>query len=312
MRLLFAGTPRFAVPSLEALVKEHEICAVLTTPDRGSGRGKKLIQSPLKQKALALDLPLCRPDTLDDKFIDEIKNLKAELLVVAAYGVIFKESFLNIFPKGGINLHPSLLPKYRGPSPIPAVILAGEAETGVTIQKLALKMDAGDILAQESYPLTGQETASCLSQTLSEQGAGLLLSVVRAIANGTAQARPQNQEDVSFCKLVRKEDGRIGWHKSADYISRMIRAYHPWPGVYTKLKDKTLFFQEGFVHTEHIFEAGHAPGEVLGVDKQCGILINTNNGILCIQKLQLEFKKPLAWQDFLNGHKDFIGSILGG
>ena len=219
---------------------------------------------------------------------------------------------LNIFPKGGINVHPSLLPKYRGPSPIPAVILAGEQETGITIQKLALKMDAGDILAQKCYSLTGKETAASLSQTLSEQGAALLLSVVRAIENGTAQAWPQHDQEVSFCKLLHKQHGRIDWQKSAEYISRMIRAYDPWPGVYTEFKGKILFFQEGFVYTGQIAKAGHTAGEVLGVDKQHGILIHTNSGILCIRKLQLEFKKPLGWCDFLNGHKDFIGSVLGG
>ncbi|MBN1797386.1 MAG: methionyl-tRNA formyltransferase [Spirochaetales bacterium] len=312
MRLLFAGTPRFAVPSLETLAKEHDICAVLTAPDRQAGRGNKVIPSAVKQSAEALGLPLYQPEKLDDEFIAEIKALKAELLAVAAYGVIFKEKFLNIFPRGGINLHPSLLPKYRGPSPIPAVILAGERETGVTIQTLALKMDAGDILAQERYPLAGGETTVDLSQTLSEQGAQLLLSAVNAIQNGTAEARPQRAEEVSFCKLVRKEHGRIDWRKEADYISRMIRAYYPWPGVYTTFKDKKLFFLQGFTYKERVFKSGHTPGEVLGVDKQCGILINTNNGILCIKELQVEFKKPSAWKDFLNGHKDFIGAKLGG
>jgi methionyl-tRNA formyltransferase len=312
MRLVFAGTPRFAVPSLEALQKEHEICGVLTAPDRVSGRGKKVVSSAVKQKAEALGLPLYQPEKLDDTFIDTIKALNAELLVVAAYGVIFKEDFLNVFPLGGINLHPSLLPKYRGPSPIPAVILAGEQKTGVTVQRLALKMDAGDILAQESYPLTGAETTFELSQILSEQGAELLASVVHDLEDNTVHAYPQSEEDVSYCKLIRKEDGKIDWQKSADYISRMIRAYDPWPGVYTEFKGVTLFFKQGCVCEKQDTDPENAPGKVLGVDKQHGILINTNNGILCIRRLQLEYKKPSAWRDFLNGHKDFVGSILGG
>ena len=312
MRLLFAGTPRFAVPSLEALAEEHDVCAVLTAPDRKAGRGNKLIRSAVKQSASALDLPLYQPANLDDDFIARVQTLDADLLVVAAYGVIFKKDFLDIFPRGGINLHPSLLPKYRGPSPIPAVILAGEPETGLTVQKLALRMDAGDILAQERHPLTGRETAAELSQTLSQKGAGLLLSVVNAIQNGTAKARPQRAEDASFCKLVRKEHGRIDWQRGAEYIARMIRAYDPWPGVFTTFKHKKLFFLKGFAHPEQVFTSTHTPGEVLGVDKQHGILIHTNNGILCVTELQLEFKKPSKWKDFLNGHKDVIGSILGG
>jgi methionyl-tRNA formyltransferase len=312
MRLVFAGTPRFAVPGLEALQKDHEICGVLTAPDRVSGRGKRVTASAVKQKAQALGLPLYQPQKLDDAFAAAIKALDATLLVVAAYGVIFKKDFLDIFPLGGINLHPSLLPKYRGPSPIPAVILAGEEKTGVTVQKLALKMDAGDILTQESCTLTGGETTLELSRRLSEQGAELLASAVNALENNTARAHPQNEEEVSYCKLLRKEDGKIDWQKSAAYICRMIRAYDPWPGVYTQFKGTALFFRQGRVYEERAVERGKAPGTVLGVDKQHGILINTNSGILCIQRLQLEYKKPSEWRDFLNGHKDFIGVQLGG
>jgi methionyl-tRNA formyltransferase len=312
MRLFFAGTPQFAVPSLEAVAREHDVCGVLTNPDRPAGRGKGIKHSPVKEKALALELKLFQPQKLDEEFINEVKGLAPELLLVVAYGSIFRENFLSIFPKGGINLHPSLLPRYRGPSPIPAVILAGEKETGITIQKLALKMDAGDILKQEKYPLTGQETCASLSDFLSLKGAELMLFALRELESGKIRFVPQDENQASFCKLVHKEDGRINWQNSALYIQRMIRAYHPWPGVYTTFEGTILFFHQGYVYANQFFTEEKITGKVLGVDKQHGILINTTDGVLCVQTLQLEFKKPQGFREFLNGHKNLVGSTLGG
>jgi methionyl-tRNA formyltransferase len=312
MRLVFAGTPQFAVPSLHAAVKEHEVCAVLTAPDRAAGRGKKVGSSAVKQAAAELGTAVLQPERFDEAFISRIRELGPELLVVAAYGVIFKKAFLDAFPLGAVNVHPSLLPRFRGPSPIPAAILAGDAETGVTIQRLALKMDSGDILAQERRPLTGKETTAGLTPELSVMGAKLLQDVLTALANRTAAPRPQDEENASYCKLVHKEDGRIDWSKGAAYIGRMMRAYDPWPGAFTTYNGTSLFLRSGYTHPQPIFDAENAPGTVLGVDKQHGILIHTNNGVLCVQSLQLQFKKPCLWRDFLNGHKDFIGTILGG
>jgi methionyl-tRNA formyltransferase len=312
MRLLFAGTPQFAVPALTAAAAEHDVCGVLTAPDGKAGRGRTPRVPAVKQKAVELGLPVFQPENPDESFIAQVRAAGPELLVVAAYGVIFKKPFLDAFPRGAVNVHPSLLPRYRGPSPIPAAILAGDAETGVTIQRLALKMDTGDILAQAHCPLSGTETTGSLTGALSAMGADLLTAVLRDMERGTLHERAQREEEASYCRLVHKQDGRVDWRSGADYISRMIRAYDPWPGAFSSYKGQNLYFRRGYPHPEGVSGAESAPGSVLGVDKQHGILIHTNNGILCIQELQLEFKRSCPWRDFLNGHKDFIGSILGG
>jgi methionyl-tRNA formyltransferase len=312
MRLLFAGTPQFAIPALATAAAEHDICGVLTAPDSRAGRGRATLAPAVKQKAVELGLPVFQPETINESFIEQVRAAAPELLVVAAFGVIFRKPFLDAFPRGAINVHPSLLPRYRGPSPISAAILAGDAETGVTIQRLALKMDSGDILAQARRPLSGDETTGSLTKDLSLIGAELLKTVLRDMEDHTLRALAQEEERASYCRLVRKQDGRIDWQNGAEYISRMIRAYDPWPGAYTAYKGQNLYFRRGYLCTEGFSGTENTAGTVLGVDKQHGILIHTNNGILCIQELQLEFKRSCSWRDFLNGHKDFIGSILGG
>ncbi len=309
MNVLFAGTPDFAVPVLDAVSRSFPVCGVLTAIDKPQGRGKKLQVSPVKEKAIELGLTILQPAILDEKAIDDIKRLSPEILVVAAFGKIFKENFLSVFPKGGINLHPSLLPLYRGPAPIPAVILAGETETGITVQKLALRMDTGDILSQTRLRLEGTETTESLTKISSETGAEMVVNVLESIVSDTVRPIAQDESKATYCKLVKKEFGLLDWKNTAQYIERQIRAYYPWPKAFTSFDGRQLAVTEACLYNGKE-NSGNVPGFVLGVDKQCGILVQTGNGILGIKRLQIQTKQETDYRSFLNGHK-IVDHVLG-
>ncbi len=312
MRILFAGSPFLAVPSLERIAREQQVVGVLTCCDRPAGRGGGLEPSPVKLSALALGLHLLQPARLDAAAIDEVKRLDPQLLVVAAFGRIFRKEFLDIFPGGGINLHPSLLPRHRGPSPISAAILEGDVETGVTVQKLALRFDTGDILAQRAVPLDGSETTGTLTASLAVTGAELLAEVLASAPAGQAPiGTPQDEERASYCRIVRKEDGRIDWAEPARLIERKVRAYDPWPRADTTWNGASLLLLKTAVYPGTFTDAGE-PGRVLASDKRHGLLVRTGDGVLAVERLQLQFKKPLDWRSFLNGHPDLVGARLGG
>jgi methionyl-tRNA formyltransferase len=259
--------------------------------------------------------------------------LRPDLLVSFAYGRIFGPRFLEIFPLGGINIHPSLLPKYRGPSPIPAAILNRDTETGISIQKLAPEMDAGDILVQERIPLSGRETAGALSGIAAERGAALLSALLSALPstmpdalprrsgacrNGRSlpEGTPQNHAEATYCSLLSREEGFIDWRAGAEDIDARIRAFTPWPLCMTRQGELELYILRGRPYGAAAGIAGGGgpaaaePGTVLGIDKQAGILIQTGNGIFAAERLQYRTRKALEWRDFLNGAKDFIGSRL--
>ena len=329
MRVLFAGTPAFVVPCLEAAAEGRHVCGVLTNPDRPSGRGRRTIPPPIKEHARRLGIPSLQPGRLDNEALDRVRSLEPDVLVVAAYSRIFKKSFIDLFPRGGINVHPSLLPRLRGPSPVQAAILAGDGETGVTVQRLALRMDAGDILAQQRIPLTGRETSPELLETAFRLGAGLLRGVLQRMETGPIEGTPQRDEEATYCRLISREEGLIDWRESAVIIDRKIRAYLPWPRAHTLYGGSELYLLYGDVHTgqgapsrpwhgarEAAVSGGEPaareePGTVIGVDKRCGILIQTGQGILSVERLQLRTRKAMDWRSFVNGMPDFVGSRLG-
>jgi len=314
MRILFAGTPPLAVPSLEKLAHGPGVLAVLTAPDAPAGRGRSPCPSAVKLAALTLGIPVLTPSSLDETAVADVKALAPDLLVVVAYGKIFRKNFLDLFPSGGINLHPSLLPLYRGPSPISAAILAGDRDTGVTIQKLARRFDTGDILAQLRVPLDGSETTGFLTDSLALKGAELLGSVVGDIAAGRSlTATPQEESRASYCRLVAKDDGLVDWAEPAALIERKVRAYDPWPRARTTLRGDSLLLLKTSVHPDTLVPAARAPayGEVLAADEENGILVQTGQGVLRIERLQLQFKKPLGWRSFLHGHPDLQDIRLG-
>jgi methionyl-tRNA formyltransferase len=331
VRILFAGSPAIAAPSLEALARlsleddRFQLVGVLTNPDTKRGRhgGKEPTDVGAAADRLSRDFasrsgqsPVqFKPERLDGAVRDGIAALEPDLLVSFAYGRIFGPRFLGLFPLGGINVHPSLLPRYRGATPLPAAILGREKETGVTVQRLALEMDAGDILAQERFPLNGRETTLSLSHIAAEMGADLLLKVMQGSALDSLAGRRQNNDEATYCSLIGKDDGLIDWSLGAADIDARIRAYTPWPLCRTFHGEEPLYVLEGEVHKGEVpaRNAGTVlPGTVVGIDKGSGILIQTGDGVLAVSRLQYAAKKALAWGAFLNGARDFIGTRLTG
>jgi methionyl-tRNA formyltransferase len=322
MRILFAASPEIAVPALEAVFDTPdgiEIAGILTNPDSPRGRGGGSEPTDVAAAAERLSarlvnagrppIPALKPEKLDAAAREQTAALRPDLLVSFAYGHIFGPKYLGLFPLGGINIHPSLLPRYRGAAPIPAAILNRDSKTGITIQRLAPEMDSGDILAQEPVALGGRETTGSLSRVMAEKAAEMLPVVLRGLAAGTLRAVPQNHGEASRCSLIAKEDGLIDWTKSAAEIDARIRAFDPWPLCWTVHGKQRLFILKA-APLPPPAETG-APGRVLGIDKRHGILVQTGEGVLAVTELQYQAKKALEWRNFLNGARNFIGSLLG-
>jgi methionyl-tRNA formyltransferase len=312
LRILFAGSPAIAIPSLEAVCSQDgvELTGVLTNPDSPKGRRGESLPTELAEAAQKLNITqVLKPLKLDAPVREQIASLKPDLLVSFAYGRIFGPKFLALFPFGGINIHPSLLPKYRGPSPIQAAILNRDTVTGVTVQMLAHEMDQGDILAAEQIQLSGRETAGSLGEMAAEKAARMLVQVLKKIADGTAAKTPQNHSEASYCSLITRDDGLIDWNLSAVEIEAKIRAFTPWHLCRTIHNGRELLILKADVYKDEMPLKGC--GQVLGIDKKDGILIQTGDGILSVTQLQYQTKKALFWRDFLNGARDFSGSQLG-
>jgi methionyl-tRNA formyltransferase len=267
---------------------------------------------------------ILKPEKLDAPFREAVAALLPDMLISFAYGRIFGPKFLALFPRGGINIHPSLLPKYRGPTPIQAAIGNRDRETGISIQEIALEMDAGDILVQERLPLTGRETAASLSEIAAGKSAVLLKGLIPRLADGDVPCIPQNHGEAVYCHLLSKEDGRIDWKACALDIDARIRAFTPWPLSLPHHGDQELYILEGRSWEENgpvgkaleetePKESGtgqEEAGTVLGIDKGRGILIQTGNGIFTAERLQYRTRKALDWRSFLNGAPGFIGARL--
>ena len=355
LRLLFAGCPAIVLPSLRMIAEgakagHWSLIGILTNPDKPRGRGGILepteagIQAVLlTEEFTALGLPppaILKYETLKTEAREAVYALHPALLVSFAYGRIFGPKFLSLFPMGGINTHPSLLPKYRGASPIQEAILHRDTETGISIQRIAAEMDTGNILAQEKIPLSGRETTASLSEIAAVRGAELLQKVLEQFREAVQKTRadtvqgaqgeaalhrlegiPQ-QGKPSYCALIEKNFGLIDWNKSALEIDAQIRACIPWPVARTVHKEQTLNILEAApysgpepynrnsLNTHTVSPA--RPGQLLGIDKKNGILIQTGDGILSVSRLQYQTKKALHWQAFLNGARDLIGSRLTG
>jgi len=324
LKVLFAGTPAIAVPCLRA-ISEMELegagitlAGVLTKADRPRKHGQaepsdvsaaaSALDAVRKEKGLS-PIPQLKPEKLDAGAREDVAALTPELLVSFAYSRIFGPRFLALFPLGGINIHPSLLPKYRGASPIPAVILNREKETGVCIQKLAAEMDSGNILASIKIELSGRETTASLSETAGEKAALLLRELLLDFGPSAAAAKPQMGEAV-YCLQIKKEEGRIDWGKSAAEIDAQIRAFTPWPLSFTRRgKDTLVILEAQCAELQAETDTNSPPGTVLGTDSQ-GILVQTGDGILAVKRLQWRTKKALDWKAFCNGERNFVGVRL--
>ena len=311
MRVLFAGTPRFAVPALAAVAERFEVCGVLTAPDRPAGRGRRLTPAPVRREADRLGLAVIAPARLDDAAMQEVAGMRADVLAVAAYGVIFTQRFLDLFARGAVNVHPSLLPRFRGAAPIPAAILAGDPETGVTIQRVVRRLDSGPIMARRVHPLDGTETTGRLTDALAGVGAELLVEVLTGLARGAIEETAQVEEQATYCAKVAATDGRIDWEgHDAVAIERMVRAYDPWPRAHCRLadrRDRRLNLLAARVVSDR--SAGPA-GQVDCVDGDHGILVHTARGTLGVTELQLEGRRAMDWMSFANGCGGLSGMRL--
>ena len=301
------GTPDFAVPVLSRLLEaEHDIAAVYSQPDRPSGRGHKLVQTPTKRFAEERGVEVRQPKSLRSE--EEFAALAAfgpEVVVVAAYGLFLPPETLEVPPLGCLNIHPSLLPRYRGPSPVVTAILNGDEETGVTIMKLDEGMDSGPILAQERVSIDEEETTPVLTRRLFDLGADLLVDTLPRWSSGKIQATPQDESRATFTSLVKKEDGEIDWIDDAARIARMVRAYEPWPGTFTYWDGRLLKILGA------TSMAGDAqPSQVVALnDGRIGV--GTGDGLLAVSNLQSEGRRPSDAQDFVRGYPDFVGAELG-
>lgn len=305
MRVVFMGTPEFAVPTLQTLIEHHEVVAVVTQPDKQKGRGKNIQFSPVKEKALEYEIPIYQPVKVrnDEEFINTLKELAPEIIVVAAFGQILPETVLNLPKYGCINVHASLLPKYRGAGPIQWSIINGETETGITIMYMEKGLDTGDMLGKVVVPIEKEETGESLHDKLSVAGNDCLLTVMEQIKNGTA--KPEKQDDSLSCyaPMLDKAMGHIDWEKSAKELERLIRGLYPWPSAYTTFAGKTLkIFGADIVEKE----SEKPVGTIVEVTKD-RIVVQTGNGCLSLKEVQLEGKKRMEVKSFLLGYDMQVG-----
>ncbi len=309
LRIVFMGTPDFAVNSLRALWEsEDKIVAVVTQPDREKGRGRRTVPSPIKVLAQERQIPVLQPEKISDPhFFSRLKDYEPELIVVVAYGQILSKAILSLPRFGCINVHASLLPRYRGAAPIQWAIIIGEERTGVTIMQMDEGMDTGDILLQKEISIETEDSLETLSDRLSRLGADALLETLKLLKPGKLKAKAQNSSQASYAPRLSKEDGEIDWGKGAGEINNLIRGMNPWPGAFTYLEGKTLKIFGAKVIEK---KAGNRPGVINGISPQ-GIEVATGDGSLLIAEVQLESKRRMAVADFLQGHRVEEGERLG-
>lgn len=309
MRILFMGTPEFAVPCLDAMNKEHEVIGIYTKIDKVNKRGGKIEYLPVKQYAIDNNIPVYQPTTLKDGTVEkEIKELNPDLIVVVAYGKIIPKSIIDIPKYGIINVHSSLLPKYRGAAPINAAIINGEEKTGVTVMYIAEELDAGDIIVTRETEITEEETFLTLHDKLKDLGAEALSSAVKMIFEGTNPRIPQNHSEATFVKPFKKEDLKIDWNKTEKEIYNFVRGINPFPCANTTLNDKILKIYE-VKKNNKVYENGNV-GEVVDKIKGVGPVVKVKDGSVVITLAKPESKKILKGADLLNGNFIKVGEKL--
>lgn len=307
MRIVFAGTPEFAVPPLRALLDSpHDICGVYTQPDRPAGRGRKLTPSPVKVLAQESGLPVFQPETLKDETAQaQLRNLKPDLMVVVAYGLLLPRAVIDIPPLGCINIHASLLPRWRGAAPIQRSILAGDSETGVTIMYIEPRLDAGPMLLKKACPIGPDDTAGDLHDRLSRIGAEALLETLPLIDAGTAQPEIQDESLVTHAAKINKDDAQLDWSRPAAELQCQVRAFNPWPVAETVYRNQILRVWRATV----VPASGSEPPGTLLIDGE-NLDVVTGHDCLRLLEIQLPSGKRISARDFINGHPE-TGLMLG-
>ncbi len=323
LRIIFMGTPQFAVPALEALIEGaapgkvlpegYQIVTVITRVDKPVGRGKEIVYSPVKQAALAHGIPVWQPGSLKrPENIEALAAYDADLYIVAAFGQILPQAVLDQPRYGTLNIHASLLPKYRGVSPISEAILQGDTETGITIMLIDAGVDTGPMLLKRRIPLTGDETTGSLTMQLATLGAQALLDVLPLWVAGTITPEPQDEQKASHTHMLRKEDGEMRWERPAAVLAREVRAYTPWPGAYTHWHDKLLKIVTA--RALPLEPDSQVPPGTVSLREEAGhqvLAIVTGAGRLLVERLQLEGRKAMSAEEFVRGYPHIVGALLG-
>ena len=308
LQAIFMGTSAFAIPVLAALVKNGAEVTVYTQPDKPSGRGRHLTASPVKKIAVEMNIPLRQPKSLLKKIVvDEICEVNPAVIVVASYGLLLPKTVIDLPRYGCLNIHPSLLPRYRGPSPIMAAILDGGATTGVSVMKMDEGLDTGPILAQKEMPIRSGDTTKSLTEALFVEGAALLMKALADLATGQIVPFPQDESMATYTRKVLKSNGKADWRLTATQIERQIRAFNPWPILHSSWKGKDIRIIEAVA--AQTSQKG-IPGKVIKLDEESPAGVITGDGIIVLKKLQLAGGKPITSKQFITGHPGFVGSIL--
>ena len=304
-RIVFMGTPAFAVPTLQALIAHYEVIGVVTQPDRPAGRKQQLRQSPIKQLALQYDIPVFQPEKLRNPMaIEQLRAWEPDLQIVAAYGQILPQTVLDIPRYGSLNVHASILPRWRGAAPIHAAIRHGDSETGITIMHMDAGLDTGDIYTQQSILITSDETGQSLHDKLSLLGGELLIASLPGILSGETSRIPQDESFITYAPQIKKQEGEINWNEPAINIERLVRAFTPWPGTYTIWNGKQLKILAGTV-----VDGSIPSGDIRKLGDT--IVIGTGDTAYAPTIVQLAGKKQLPIAEFVRGYPDFIRSTLG-
>lgn len=308
MKVVFMGTPDFAVPVLEALIKNHEVVAVVSQPDKPKGRGKKLQPTPVKAFAEANNIPVYQPKRIkNDEFIDFLEKIEADIYIVVAYGQLLSQRILDIPKYGCVNVHGSLLPKYRGAAPIQWSIIDGEEKTGVTIMYMVKKCDAGDMILKKEIEIDSEDTYETLHDKMAPVGAEALIEALDLIEKGQAKAEKQDDSLSCYASMITRDMGIIDWSKSSKEIKNKIRGFNPVPAAYTNygediLKIFKVDILEGYDNGEI--------GEILAVDKKKGFIVKTGNGAVMVTEIQAKGGKKMNCADYMRGHEIEVGKVL--
>lgn len=307
MRVVFMGSPEFALPTLSALAQSpaHEVLAVFTQPDRPAGRGKKLTGPPVKGLAVELGLPVLQPQKVrSDEAFAQLQELAGDVIVVVGYGQIIPQRIIDLPEYGCVNVHSSLLPKYRGAAPVNWAIVRGETKTGVCTMKIVKKLDAGDVLLCRKTPIGPDETASELSARLAPMGAELLMATLSGLEAGEITPQPQDESQMTYAPLMKREDAAIDWSLPATEIHNRVRGFDPWPGAFTAYRGKRLQ-----IRRTRLTDAQGEPGKILAVSD--GLTIACGEGAILATELQPEGKPRMAAAAFINGYRPQVGDRLG-
>ena len=311
MKIVFMGTPDFAVPSLHALTEAgYAVAAVVTQPDKPKGRGKTLLPTPVKEEAVMHDIPVYQPEKVrnNPEFLEILKEINPEIIVVAAYGQIIPKEILELPKFGCINIHASLLPKYRGAAPIQQAVIDGEKVSGVTIQQMGEGLDTGDMISKIVIPISPTETGGSLFGKLAQAGADLLIKTLPSIEQGTAEFEKQPEESPTpYAAMITKQMGLMDFRKSAEELERLVRGLNPWPSAYTSLDGKTMKVWEADVLDA---QSKEEPGTIVEVTKK-EIIVATGSNDLALHEIQLAGKKRMQVQAFLLGYQVEAGMKLG-